>query len=1153
MSDDTYFRPTLLVGVGGTGCRVAEEIFVKARAENPDRNDRIGALAFDTNEVDLAKLQAVPSSGHIQFSTTDPVYKIVGNNPEVEGDWFLPLNQVPHEVKNLSLVKGAAQYRVLTRLALHEAFRSGDMVRRAERAISNVAAVDGRNQFGSWINILIVGSLAGATGSGMFYQVALILQDLCKRNGIKSNVMGLFMMPDIFVKSGVMPTRNHRYVRANAYAALREVNALNVLSTIEHRGANFKYEFAPRRPLKGGETPFNLVTMIDYETAAGNTMGQSHDNYTELMARAGHMLIFTPLGGEFEGMEVNLLGERMRAALEGDSALYSSIGVSALNFPKERMRDYLVNRLVLDSIDENWVRLDQLYQQREREHVERKERGKATGEEPKIEETYLRDLELLATEDKAPFFVDIWKGLKPEREDEETRRVTQRNLFDIYLDAVTEDAKGRFWRAGGLQRVSKESGLNPSIFEEESRISDAVEDQQYALESDWRDISEALRSEPETIFNSNWTYADSARERDWRDHHIQSFLIKNGPHPVRSRALLYQLRREIARCRAALDPEALRKRLFGLAKTFDNTHDDTAGNIGNSAIFEQADKASKQGTLSRLMGDSARAFIEQYSNYYNGVRRNMRAYAEEALLDTILELLAREVDDLIYAYSGLFSKIGGISERLSGQIAREETRFEGRAAGADGNVWTYASRECLRSAWNRVQTQSQGINMGDEINRELAASVFDLYRKAKSRDDISFNALGKLFQDKVIDDFGAETIRDNFGSVWNISAIEATRREAEVTKQDWQDLLRVRLSLVQSQAEPFSLINDREAGTGIKYWAMNSATREEIGDNKLFADVFADSDGDNTLARNSFDPSVVYCINFRLSLTLENFDKLNSGDETDRNVNAEREGTYQLAYREMIDELVEAERTHPDRPGRFSPHVHKDWHKPGVLPEISVKLEKRVQRRSARAGVIAQMLRLISEEKDSGNRRTMEFDTKNSSVPFSPPTNKLLVKDGDTLQALDMIMQSADLMEVAEEFWANARYHHGPDGAASESGARLLDAEALSGIAEVALDRRDTRRGEALAESLFRQWCELTGEFFYEAHKDMVDDARLDEIERITGQMRIDLGDKLAARGVRDETVKAIIRRFDAAGDAFRDSYMTAFLDRMEAERRTNG
>jgi hypothetical protein len=287
-----FFRPTLLVGVGGTGCQIAEQVFLEARRNNVDKQDRIGVLVFDTDVMALRKLTAVPTDNQIQISSPEPVFQLLRANPEVEGDWFLRKEDQSPALLNMSILEGAGQIRMVTRLALHNSFRKKDILNKAQNAIAQVASNNGRTAFTGVINILIVGSLAGATGSGSFYQVALMLRELCRKSEVQANITGLFLLPDIYVRATEMPTDQFENVKANAYAALKELNAINVLAMLPQRGAQFSYSYMPGQGLREGETPFSSVTLIDYESSRGGNMGLDIRNYIDLARKAGYLMNF---------------------------------------------------------------------------------------------------------------------------------------------------------------------------------------------------------------------------------------------------------------------------------------------------------------------------------------------------------------------------------------------------------------------------------------------------------------------------------------------------------------------------------------------------------------------------------------------------------------------------------------------------------------------------------------------------------------------------------------------------------------------------------------------------------------------------------------------------------------------------------------------
>jgi hypothetical protein len=64
------FRPTLLVGVGGTGIEIAERVYSLALRTEQGRTGRISVLPFDFDTNDLRRLRATGlRDGYFQLST----------------------------------------------------------------------------------------------------------------------------------------------------------------------------------------------------------------------------------------------------------------------------------------------------------------------------------------------------------------------------------------------------------------------------------------------------------------------------------------------------------------------------------------------------------------------------------------------------------------------------------------------------------------------------------------------------------------------------------------------------------------------------------------------------------------------------------------------------------------------------------------------------------------------------------------------------------------------------------------------------------------------------------------------------------------------------------------------------------------------------
>ena len=99
--------PTLVLGIGGIGCRIAANI---SDLLTPEARERVGIVGIDTNINDLSKV-AVRGVRTIQTSDDRTVGEYLKRNPQ-HLPWF-PLNAF---TASKSLLNGAGQIRAVSRL-----------------------------------------------------------------------------------------------------------------------------------------------------------------------------------------------------------------------------------------------------------------------------------------------------------------------------------------------------------------------------------------------------------------------------------------------------------------------------------------------------------------------------------------------------------------------------------------------------------------------------------------------------------------------------------------------------------------------------------------------------------------------------------------------------------------------------------------------------------------------------------------------------------------------------------------------------------------------------------------------------------------------------------------------------------------------------
>ena len=311
----SHFRPTLLVGVGGTGCEIVERVYTQALGTEIGRTGKIVVMGFDTDDNDMRRLNAIERVNRIRFSSPETVGEMTRKYRELIAPWFFdPPDALPEGIKKMTLFDGAAQIRMFTHLGLFTQLTSGTIPQRIGNALASLGRYDNADSYDGVVNVMMVGSLAGATGSGSFIQLALLIQREARSRGVQADVRGLFLMPDVYVYGASLPVTQIPNVLSNGYASLRELNAVNSLASGETDAANLQYEYAPGHLVGQGDFPFYSVTLMDFETSGGGSLGQSVDSYKSMAKRAVYQQIFSPIGGRVRSIETNDARAKFAAA-----------------------------------------------------------------------------------------------------------------------------------------------------------------------------------------------------------------------------------------------------------------------------------------------------------------------------------------------------------------------------------------------------------------------------------------------------------------------------------------------------------------------------------------------------------------------------------------------------------------------------------------------------------------------------------------------------------------------------------------------------------------------------------------------------------------------------------------------------------------------
>ncbi|MGB3758208.1 MAG: tubulin-like doman-containing protein [Rivularia sp. (in: cyanobacteria)] len=321
------FRPTVVIGLGGTGYEVVLKLkkrFIDVYGSVPEI---IQFLSIDTTE-NIQEREKSPDGNKVilepnelyAISVANPGNMIGGRNEHIDEWW-------PKQIPAHGIINGAGQIRARGRLALFA--KVGDINSLIGQAINKVRGIRTSKQAFSdnfqvsnrdGVEIFIVGSLAGGTGSGTFLDTAFLARQYLNSF---SNITGVFVLPRVF--SNLAQTH---MVKSNAYGALKEIEHFwnlspsNVLE-IDYGISKVKCE----RP------PFDAVFLIDGINKKGTVVSRP-DDLQNLVADGLYIQIGSQIGLDAANVADNIraylaTGEKVR----GRNINYCSFGFATLALP----------------------------------------------------------------------------------------------------------------------------------------------------------------------------------------------------------------------------------------------------------------------------------------------------------------------------------------------------------------------------------------------------------------------------------------------------------------------------------------------------------------------------------------------------------------------------------------------------------------------------------------------------------------------------------------------------------------------------------------------------------------------------------------------------------------------------------------------------
>jgi len=407
------YQPMLFVGLGGTGCLIGAELERRLREAlcGPDGTALIdlmigknylpfqlpACLQFvyaDLNEAELARLRArvVATDEHAQAADrtmhlATELIPPVDTFPEVARslrtnissyvqDW---LPSPAGEPRVAPLQRGAGQLPTVGRAALFEIFRNGVSVARrpVEDAIGLINKSGGELQqlsgqpLRQTCDVFVVFSVAGGTGSGIFYDYLHLIGDTMERNGYRARIYPLVLMPSAFDEGlgGGRPARlNAGRSLLDLFRLVDDQNgqaARTNLSDVGLTGAlKVQYPVAGEIRLR----PSTVQTAFLFSRSAGLERDDLHRSVVSLMMS----LIATSLDLEHDDagrpndrVYQSFADDFINRGVERETSAATGVGnrgvstslVASMTVPVDDLADIISARLLAEAVEEMSVPL----------------------------------------------------------------------------------------------------------------------------------------------------------------------------------------------------------------------------------------------------------------------------------------------------------------------------------------------------------------------------------------------------------------------------------------------------------------------------------------------------------------------------------------------------------------------------------------------------------------------------------------------------------------------------------------------------------------------------------------------------------------------------------------------------------------------------
>ena len=976
----------LLIGVGGTGSKTVDTLFQKIKELNPQTENNISAIVFDTDVGDIRKIESATPIPMADNASVGTICDRIGT--EYIKEWF-PCDD--KAIRSQEMFRGASQWRKKSYLAFLNLMSKPKyrttFINTLEKMTLDPSAP---------CEVYVISSVAGGTGSGSFIPIALFAKRYLRKNLGKSPIINaMIALPDIYAES--QTPENNTKIYANAYAIFRELNAINLVSRGYNKGDQLNKKSPVKLKIGNAEepnvgilfdsmdksywtpdaAPFTQVFVLD--KIPGVTSITAHNI---VLANSLYSLICTDIGDKFDSEISN--HELLHSQNNGSGAIYAGISTSEMRFPKETVLDYIAHKKTVTACEGEWLTLHNAVEEKIKQNeLQANEMGRAyIMNDTDYAKIVLEELEndVENNDSKINDIVDRGTSVL----DDEGVKDTTTNTAEQYFEKLDKSLARRIPSTNQVEEtvitlLNEVSGKNATL---DKLPESAIEVRGHILEY----FTECVNQIKRMKISINDSIISLDKRKDYITNSdlslVKGILMDKGNfiHPVSAMAQLCRLKIKVAGAIKKENEEFARliksREISDIPDTFLKVDSKIVPNKGEKKVN------LKRSSYLNFADEKDERFIKITidSEAYTSTKRsdldadcfalktdaltiisNVKSEAIKQLKFMVYTKLSKTLDILIAKYRAFFVRFD--KERISLEESTKDVLRRDNGI-IDSVINIYSSPAEKEQILNDVlqatgpATPAEIMKTDDIVGQGVFESVYLAscaeLTQGQDYNDKDVSAIHSIF-DSLIDSY-KETIRvsDGYAEIDNYNIVEAIKASCGDNQAKMIEKLRHYFSTACEMAKPSIVIDNREelndvvAPSYVTVFMMSENTARYIKRNAEIFEITLPNDqskegkiieacaeqfirlysGDDT-ARVAVVPSkqdnILYCTGEIMDISPLRVAKFNELGE---------DNIYFTNYQKAIYNCKRYETE------MWNPHLGNNFHLRGFLPYMNEKMEK---------------------------------------------------------------------------------------------------------------------------------------------------------------------------------------------------------------------